>query len=461
MPAPLCRHRHTGVTGRHRTLGAISFIMNNLRAGMHRAVPSGMKNTYWLLMFWVLLGPSRLGAEDKKSEANVNERYLVESVTFTGIREDKISRNLRDEAQKMVGGKYSEQTAQNLVSKLQAELKDYAVRIKVMRGDKAEHVKVVFSATWVRWKRFQVSIGSALYHSKQGFSGALDIPIEAHHNVVAFGLVSDADALLERNAGIRLRYEHRKVGTDLLHFRMEFDSYHQSFNAATRTALESRPDVPDVYRARQNFAPSLAVYPTRDLMLSAGVSFQRLQFQRPTLHTKTAYSGTADIKYRRTVQSESGYAQDFAGHYSLRTATKILDSEFVYTRHQVTADYTLSKDRHALGAHFTAGATGSDAPLFERFAFGNSATLRGWNKFDVAPLGGNRAVHGSLEYGYRKFRLFYDCGSVWDSGREARVRHGLGFGLASSKGFFASLAFPVRLNDVAPVFMIGFRGGVR
>ena len=67
------------------------------------------------------------------------------------------------------------------------------------------------------------------------------IPLKTHHNVFTFGLVSDADQLLERNAGLRLRYEHRKLGTDAVRFRMDFDSYHEKFNAATETALAQRP----------------------------------------------------------------------------------------------------------------------------------------------------------------------------------------------------------------------------
>jgi len=120
-------------------------------------------------------------------------------------------------------------------------------------------------------------------------------------------------------------------------------------------------------------------------------------------------------------------------------------------------DYTLSKGKNLFGAHFIGGSITGIAPLFERFSFGNSTTLRGWNKFDVAPLGGTRAAHGSLEYRYRSFQIFYDFGTVWDPGQSPRVRHGLGFGLASRNGFFASLAFPVRLHSVTPVFMMGFR----
>ena len=50
---------------------------------------------------------------------------------------------------------------------------------------------------------------------------------------------------------------------------------------------------------------------------------------------------------------------------------------------------------------------------------GNSSTLRGWNKYDLDPLGGNRLVYGSVTYGYHIMRVFYDTGSVWDQGRIA------------------------------------------
>jgi outer membrane protein assembly factor BamA len=109
-----------------------------------------------------------------------------------------------------------------------------------------------------------------------------------------------------------------------------------------------------------------------------------------------------------------------------------------------------------LGVHFIGGIISGNAPLFERFSLGNSTTLRGWNKFDVAPLGGNRVAHGSLEYRYRHFQIFYDVGSVWDRGWPSQARHGLGFGFAN-KDAFISLAFPLRFNDVVPIFTFGIR----
>lgn len=424
--------------------------------------------TIFLVLLWFACLPAagqdagdQQIADQQVAGINVNERYLVEGIVFSGIDKSKISKSWHEKAQKLVGEKYNEKAARDLAKKLSAELKrEYKVEVKVERGEKPEHVKVGFHLEkihrYYHRHSFDSTIPLVVYHSKQGFSGTLEIPIDFHHNVFTFGLVSDADQLLERNAGFRLRYEHRKLGTDKLRLRMDFDSYHQSFNLATRVALAERPDVPDLYRARQNFAPSLSLHPTKELMLRAGVSFQRLQLQYPTLHTEMAYAGTADIRYQRDVESKTGYWQRFGTSYGLRTATRILDSDYVYTRHHIGADYLLSKGKHLLGVHFLGGLISGSAPLFERFSLGNSTTLRGWNKFDVAPLGGNRAAHGSLEYRYDNFQIFYDVGAVWDEGRSSQSKHGIGFGFVSDD-VFVSLAFPVRLDNVVPVFMFGIR----
>jgi outer membrane translocation and assembly module TamA len=188
-----------------------------------------------------------------------------------------------------------------------------------------------------------------------------------------------------------------------------------------------------------------------------GASYERLQFQYPQTHTQTAYAGTADVQYAHDMETQNGIGHHIGAAYSLRTATRVLDSDFVYTRHFWTVDYALSKGRHLVGAHFQGGLITGNAPLFERFSLGNSYTLRGWDKFDVAPLGGARSAHGSLEYRYNPFQVFYDVGTVWNPNETAHVRHALGFGLVLKCGAFVSLAFPVRLNHVSPVFMLGFR----
>jgi hypothetical protein len=415
-----------------------------------------MKKIRLITIIAMLLWPGCLRAGDQNAETNANERYVVEKVEYVGIEESRVSAAIRDDAQKMVGEKYSEKTAREIEKRIRRELKSYDVEFRVKKGEKPEHVIVVFKLERAPENSLGAALPMLVYHSKEGFSGSLEIPLETHHNVFTFGLVSDADHLLERNAGLRLRYEHKKIGTDALRFRMDFDSYHQMFNAATEAALVQRQDLPGIYRSRQNFEPSLIVLPSKSLSISAGVSFQRLQFQYPTLHTRAAYSGTADVQFHPVLKSLGEYRQGFSAEYSLRTATRVLNSDFVYTRHLFWAGYSLSNGRNYIGAHFMGGQVNGVAPLFERFSFGNSTTLRGWDKFDVAPIGGSRAAHGSLEYRYRHIGIFYDVGTVWEPRQFSQVRHGVGFGWAS-RHFFASLAFPIRLHDVGPVFMMGFR----
>jgi outer membrane protein assembly factor BamA len=97
------------------------------------------------------------------------------------------------------------------------------------------------------------------------------------------------------------------------------------------------------------------------------------------------------------------------------------------------------------------------APLFERFALGNSRTLRGWNKYDVDPLGGERMAHGSVDYRFRWFRVIYDTGSAWRRGGPVRVRHSLALGLThkGASGFSAMVAFPIREGSIDPIFITG------
>ncbi len=110
-----------------------------------------------------------------------------------------------------------------------------------------------------------------------------------------------------------------------------------------------------------------------------------------------------------------------------------------------------------MGLKLAAGGITGTPPLFERFVLGNSTTLRGWSKFDLAPLGGTRMAHGSLEYGYHGFQVFYDTGALWDDGRRTAIpKHSLGVGYRTKEdGFFLALAFPVKAGRAQPIFMTG------
>jgi hypothetical protein len=444
---------------RHSIPNVISNIMNNLRFGTGRALSMSMKNSKLIAIFVLLLCPSGLMADEKKPETNVNERYLVESVEYPGIDPSKISQALRDEAQQMIGLKYNEKTASDVLGKIKKDLDGrkeyYRTNLKVEKGSAPDKVKVVF-----QFKRQAFSFGAGLagpYHSQEGYSPDASIGIYEHtyHNVFGFHLLSNADALLERYTGIMATYENQKVGTERLHLHLDFSSFHEKFNAATITALKERPDVPGVYRARQSFTPYFTLQPLREnyITLSAGLDFQRLEFQTPAIRTKNAYAAFANFAFS-ACDTEAKYTACGGFTYNLRTATRALDSDFVYSRHFLSSYVTFKMGPHELLAYGSYGLITGTPPLFERFALGNASMLRGWNKFDVGPLGGTRMAEGTLQYRYRHFRVFYDVGTEWDESRYSPVRHGIGVGLVDwpIKGVNFSLVFPVRVHRVKPAF---------
>jgi outer membrane translocation and assembly module TamA len=180
--------------------------------------------------------------------------------------------------------------------------------------------------------------------------------------------------------------------------------------------------------------------------------------EQPALHHEAAHAFTFGAQYRRKAGSRRGFRHSIAADYLVRDATATLESDFLYTRQVVSADYTLSTRRQDFMFRFQGGHIDGAPPLFDRFTIGNSATLRGWDKFEVAPLGGTRLLYGSLEYRYRPFQLFFDFGKVWDEGQQAATwKHSIGIGLAWKNGFFMSLGVPLRHHAVTPVFMIGLR----
>jgi hypothetical protein len=419
-----------------------------------------MKNTYWITIVSILLGPICIWAEDNKPEANVNERYAVESIVYSNIDESKISQPLREEAQKMVGQRYNEKTANDIRKKIQNDLKthseDYWIYLKVEKGSSPDKVKIVYE--------FKKKMGGAVgfnfdynYRSDLGMSANLGITATdlTYHNVFGFNVLTDANLPLERYSGIQASYENQKVGTDKVRLRLQFDSYHEKYNPATKSALALRSDLPGISRSRQNFAPTLTLIPIKNLTFSAGLSFQRIEFQLPYHRYETAYSGVGGLTFNQNLKPLGEYKQKLDINYHIHSATRILDSDFVYTDQWMFTNYSLSNDANEFSAHLFWGVISGNPPLFERFALGNSLALRGWNKFDISPIGGTRAVNGSLEYRYRHFRVFYDVGTEWDKGKFSPIRHDIGFGITGwpHKWFpNISIAFPIRLHNVEPIF---------
>ena len=128
--------------------------------------------------------------------------------------------------------------------------------------------------------------------------------------------------------------------------------------------------------------------------------------------------------------------------------------DFGYARHRWNLGYTFSRDKNTVLVTFIGGLIAGRAPLYERYVLGNSSTLRGWNRYDIDPVGGSRMAHGSVEYRYRYFQIFYDVGAVWDRGQDATPRNSMGVGLRKD-GFSLAVAFPLKDGRADPVFMAG------
>lgn len=414
-----------------------------------------MKPALWLTLalVWPLCACAQ-SPDSREDTANVNSRYIVESVKVTGYPAAHVSRALRNDLDKLVGEKLNHSLLDRMAGRLKHELQVPNVAVRVLRGTKPDEVAVNFEIEPEHEPSFGMSVPSFAYESKEGWSGAYDVTTRIQGNDFTFGLVSNGDALAERYAGIHARYERKNVGADRLGLRFEFDSYHEQWNLATLDGLNNYTDIPGAYRTRQEFAPTATVALAGPLTFSAGVAFDRFRPEVPAASTESANAVVSTLRYQQGWEDSETNKHELEAGYTLRAATKVFESDFVYVRHEIAAAYTFTRDRSRVLVNFKAGRETGNAPLYDRFILGNASTLRGWNKFDLDPLGGNRMVYGSLEYQYRWFQVFYDTGAVWDQHSSAEQNQSLGVG-AKMDNFLFALAFPIRAGCAAPMLIAG------
>jgi outer membrane protein assembly factor BamA len=389
--------------------------------------------------------------EDEAGSTNVNTRLIVESVQVLGQGKVKLSDPLRSDLRNIAGQNFDQTLLDRLADRIKRELHAPEVRMHVVKGDVPDHVIVNFEIGAEREKRFDLDLARFLYHSKQGWSGQGHATVNIHENAFSFGMISDGDRLSERYAGIEAGFERRRLGTDRLQLRFDFSSYHEQWNQAT--LIEAAPD--EIYRTRTQFAPTATVVILEPLTVSFGVDFARYRLSLPVAKTESSNAVVSTLRYhQRWGSAGDGGEHDIRASYSVRAGTHFLESDPVFARHEVEARYRLRRGHQDLSIGFLAGKISGLAPLFERFVLGNAETLRGWNKFDLDPLGASHVAHGSIDYVYRGFLAFYDTGAVWDRPEEREQKQSLGLGCRKS-GFQLAVAFPVRTGVVSPVFYAG------
>lgn len=383
---------------------------------------------------------------------NVNSRYKVESVELPRPIDQKISRNLRGEVESLVGQNFDPALVAELTNRLRKEL-HLIIRYRVERGQQPEHVRVVYEARERRWDEDDAKVTKLTYHQKQGWTAGLELGFDAGPNRFEAGWQSDSDRLLERYQGWNLGWGLQLH--DRVRVRFDFEALRQTWNPATEVASLQNPEVPGLYRQSLAAMPGVTVDLAPGLSCGVGVAIRHLDLQTARALTQAANAVVGTLRFRRGERpSGSGSGQELDAGYTFHAATGVLGSDYAYNRHMVEAGYYLDRGSHHLAARAMAGTIGGQAPLFDRFSLGDTHTLRGWNKFDVAPLGGSRMAHASAGYRYRFIGVFYDTGTVWEPNETADVRHSVGVTVASREGPYLTVAFPLR-GTFVPIFMLG------
>ncbi len=411
-----------------------------------------MRAVLFLLLVFPLFG------WNPQEDVNVNSRYTVEKVDVSGRLSPRISHELRQELDSVVGQKLDHSVLERLAGRIRHDLRVQNVAVRVRRGEVPDHVTVEFEVQSGRRKDFDIDVPKFAYNSRQGWSGIAEATTTAGNTAFTAGVASDGDDLVERFSGIRARAERESAGTKRLRLRFEFDSYHSQWNPSSVSALAQQPLEPGIYRSRNNFEPTATIVLAQPLTLTFGVSFQQMQMQTPAPVTQSANAIETTLRFHKRLEDVYSSKQDVDAAYALRAATKALGSDFVYVRHSAKVRYEVLRGHNELTLDFAVGGLTGRAPLYERFVLGNASSLRGWNKFDLDPLGGDRAVHGSIDYRYRFVTVFYDTGVLWNGNTCTGEKHGAGIGFRSEgkEGILLAVAFPLRSGHIDPVFIAGF-----
>jgi hypothetical protein len=417
-------------------------------------------------------------SDDPELLANINARYVVESVSVTPKFESGIPKPLMDELQALKGKRLDPKEGKRLSERIAESLPGYGeldVKPRFERGSQPGQLRLIFEVTessaWLGFSPLRTTRSKFVYHAYQGWSTAIDVPITGNDVQFTFGFaIANEDDLLEQYSGVRIRFASRNVGTKRLGAGIELSHYGQSWREATLFAVTADPSVPSAYDGRTTVEPTLTFAVTRHFRITGGVSVSELETLVPldplnppdpvelpeSGDSMMASVGLFGASFGRQWPAGAGRSHELTGSYELRVASQGLGSDLDYTRHFATASYRFRHGHSSLLAGARFGRSRGSVPLFERFALGDTTTLRGWNKFDISPAGGTRVWYQSLEYRWRCAAVFVDAGSVWDRNTPSETRWSTGFG-CQEDDFFLTFGVPLNADGVSVTFMTGVR----
>ena len=391
---------------------------------------------------------------DEARDADVNAKYVVEDARIEGAAEARIPDQLRNDVRALVGKALDTDAADRIETKLRDVLPDYEIVRKSVRGSQPGRITLIFDVQRgesIRRLRFQPLDANEVYHSKQGWGGTFPLTLQGGNLMInPIITISNADdRTIEEYSGFALRVESREVGTDRLGAFFEWSTFNEKWRDGS---------IPSAYKHRSSVMPLVKFAITPQLTLGGGVSVTELEPLEGSgsSTSQMANAGVGLLQFHQRWAAEKKPRHDLSAALTIRSGTRGLGSDLTYTRALFEAGYQYEYRHQRVFVGALAGRLTGDAPLFERFALGDTQTLRGWDKFSITPAGGNRVRHTSLEYAYRNVGMFFDAGSAWTSGGAVQNRFAAGLTVTPGPLFF-TLGFPLNGDSVRPIFAMGFR----
>jgi len=398
--------------------------------------------------------------DDPLRDDNVNLRYAIEHADIRGVPEAAVPQALLDDLRALIGKRLDSEEATRVQERIHRDLPGYEVSRRIERGSEVGRIRIVYEARkreLPRWLRFEPLRSNYVYHSKQGGGAFLELSMGNRNvRVTPFAAIDNADDLVEEYSGYGLRVETRKLGTRRLGASFEWSRFDHDWRPATLDTVALHSDIPAPYEKRSTVTPMVKFAVSPDVSVAGGVSVSELEPLFPATESRMANAAVASIEFDRRWSDDSDAAHRVVASFGVRAGTRELESDLSYRRYLGQGSYRVELGRHHVQASAMAGGITGDAPLFERFTLGNSTTLRGWDKYQIAPAGGDRVIYSSIEYRYTGLALFLDVGSVWDAGTERRVRVSAGFGFHGGPAF-VTFGFPLNAETARAVVAVGLR----
>ena len=390
---------------------------------------------------------------------NVNERYIVEHADITGVPDDELTQGLRDDLQSLVGKRLDSGDADRLQERLERELPRYEIARRIQRG-----TSLAASGSCSKPGRRSCHSGCA---SSPSDRTSFFTPSKAGAaiwtsawamapSVLPPSWPSTTRTIWSRSIPAGGCASKRGSWAPAGSVPASSGRGSSRIGGAPRwTRSRCSPGFRRLYETRSTITPQLKFALSPDLSVGAGVSISELEPLVPATGSQMANAAVASVAFDRRWKNDFD-THHLAASVGVRAGTHNLESDLDYRRYLGQGAYRYDYGRHHVQATGMAGKITGTAPLFERFTLGDSTTLRGWDKYDIAPAGADRMFHTSLEYRYTGVALFLDVGSVWDAGTERKVRVSTGFGLHAGPAFLV-VGFPLNTDNLTAVVTLGLR----